>query len=654
MKHPQPLVLAAALSVAVISWWWQPAAALAQTADGPTNQSASQPADQNDGQLLFSDDFDDGDVSDWQVVRNRQWSHPDRVCQAGDQPAKWQLLNDAFGIEINGPGCVTEITPDGLDLSQAPAYRLEFVWQLSDSIEMDRNIAFAWQDSDNWYGYKLFGQRILLQKVVDGKALPVANDQTRFPFVADRNYQVAIEVKPGLTRLFIDGNQVLESADTAPFIEGPRTIALQASSGAVQHSSSFFDDITVRRLAVTQNVELGVEHLIQTRGEWAEAEYDTALSWYQSVGGQSGTFFHWACNLMSQTMILRYHGLDQLPGGQPLTPLSLNQWYIDNGGYYRRTGLIIPSIIADLTAATHAERGTPKFEQQKVTANIFQTAATEILAGRPVIMEVGGFNGGSHFLVADGVTADGNDLILKDPGYPWRDRFSKVTTGLKSVRVFQPSLTDLSYVEVLVSGGVVIESAGEQVGQGTSTLHSIEAIDSATLSPLVTVFELPRPDKNQLDVQLTAPQSQLHTITVITHTADGQRSSADQQLELGPEPKLVPISLEPALADPGPEPGPEPMPSPEPGPQQPTVTFDSFRQEIDTMLDQHGIKRQRMAGTLKFLANLAEQAQHQRDRRRFLGVVRQLLRPFNYQIEPWARRHLRQQLLELTHSLRSP
>src|SRR5690554_6246667 len=78
---------------------------------------AESSSDPPDLQLIFSDDFADGEFSNWQVRRNAQWQQPTLPCMNQDQPAAWEIVDGRLGITIDGShGCSTEITPQSIEL----------------------------------------------------------------------------------------------------------------------------------------------------------------------------------------------------------------------------------------------------------------------------------------------------------------------------------------------------------------------------------------------------------------------------------------------------------------------------------------------------------------------------------------------------------
>ena len=64
-----------------------------------------------DAVVLFQDDFNDGDASDWIVARNMQWNNQSESCYFNGQPANWQVVDGKYGIVIDGKPCVTESMP---------------------------------------------------------------------------------------------------------------------------------------------------------------------------------------------------------------------------------------------------------------------------------------------------------------------------------------------------------------------------------------------------------------------------------------------------------------------------------------------------------------------------------------------------------------
>ncbi|MGI8420259.1 MAG: hypothetical protein ACR2LN_06500 [Candidatus Levyibacteriota bacterium] len=73
--------------------------------------------------VLFHDDFNDNDISDWQVAQNSQIDNPFQPCLYNGTKANWQVVDGRTGININGPACITFMTPSSFKLPDNINYR---------------------------------------------------------------------------------------------------------------------------------------------------------------------------------------------------------------------------------------------------------------------------------------------------------------------------------------------------------------------------------------------------------------------------------------------------------------------------------------------------------------------------------------------------
>jgi hypothetical protein len=391
-------------------------------------------------QTVFSDNFDDGDISNWTVVRNARLYEKTEPCMNGGVPAAWHVKNGRAGIEIDSPPCETEIVPSNFQLGDK-GYTYEVDWFMAETMEMDRNLLFLWQDPKNWYDIKIYGNSVLIQKVINGQSMELENDYMPYPFEANKSYHFKITMSENhLITVEINGKVLMTSRDYAPYIEGYRTAGLQASVGANRRSVNYFDNWQVTNHGVTPTpsptpVPISMPHFKQTDPNWASQIYDHATKW-----SSNPTISRWGCALSSAAMILRYHGINQLPGGIELNPRTLNTWLQTQPDGYIGEGLVNWVALGRLTQQMSSVLGTPKLEYTRINTNLIAAAVSELEALKPVILQIPG-----HFLVGSGVTSDKQDLQIKDPAYA-HTLLSQHSQPLQSVRAFQPSHTDLSYI----------------------------------------------------------------------------------------------------------------------------------------------------------------------------------------------------------------
>lgn len=455
------------------------------------------------GSPIFTDSFDDGDISDWTVQRNIQYRNPNRPCMNGSQPAEWQVVDGRAGIVIDGPWCTTEITPPNVVLAEDEGFVYEFDWWFGQSITMDRNVVFLWQADNRWYDLKILNHEIMMQKLVDDH-YSLAVSEVAFPFQPNQSYHFEVRYTPDQRIIVsIDGQQVFDLQDEAPFMAGPRTIGLQASVGAISRSVSFFDNLVVSLLP-TESDLLSMIHFWQTDDQWKDDEYDTATEW-----SDTPTIGRWGCAMTSMAMILQYHGISELPDGSYLDPKTLNAWLIDQPDGYVGSGLLNWQAVTRLTQEMSPVLNTPKLEYGRSSGSETTLAATEIQAKKPVILQIPG-----HFLVSHGVLPGGNgenpDLAILDPSYRY-NKLSEHEVDLLSTRTFQPSQTDLSYLLLVHDPEVQVQlqqadgSAIENVETFSEQLRD-PSPGSDRLSPLKVVTQLAKPESGQYQVLVSQPE----------------------------------------------------------------------------------------------------------------------------------------------------
>ena len=385
-------------------------------------------------QILFSDNFDDGNFDDWTIVRNQQLHHPEKPCFNGIHLAQWEITAGKLGITLDGNPCVTELLPHNLDLTAVDNFEFEFDWYFPTSIHMDRNVLIMWQDADNWYDLHVFDEKIIIQKVINGKLVSLYDNWGEFSFAANNNYHFKITVADQFISVWIDDQQIIKTLDQPPLLIGPITLGLQASMGSVSHSASYFDNLIVYSQPQLDGKKLKVPLFKQSDSSWKNHEYDHAQTWSKKY-----TIRRWGCALTSAAMILNYHGIDQLPNGRTLDPAKLNAWLKNQPDGYIGQGLLNWIAITRLTKLMNSQLETPTLEYSWSKGSII-SVIKKIDQDQPVVLQLPG-----HFLVAAGYTPDKTDLHIKDPAYSY-NLFSRHQTEMLSMRSFTPSQTDLSYL----------------------------------------------------------------------------------------------------------------------------------------------------------------------------------------------------------------
>ena len=470
-------------------------------------------------QVLMTDNFDDGDFSDWTVMRNSQHHHPQEPCFDGGEPAVWKIAEGRLGITINGSPCTTEIVPHNLDLAEVDDYEFEFEWSFPVSTHMDRNVLIKWQDAENWYGLHIVDDKLIIQKVIAGQLASVYNNWGYYQFAADQSYQFKISVVNDLITIGVDDQQIIQVIDRPPFINGYQTIGLQASSGSIFKSSSWFDNLVVTSLDQVGQKKLGVPLYKQHDSSWKNVEYDRAQEWAETI-----TIARWGCALTSATMILDYYHIEQLPTGKKLDPAKLNAWLKNEPDGFIGEGLVNWLAISRLTRMMSDELETPVLEYQWLGKEIEQ-AITKIDQDQPVILQLPG-----HFLVADGYNALQTDLFIKDPAYNYQ-LLSQHQTELSSVRSFKPSQTDLSYLLIVhdpETKVTLIDESGHLPAELKIYSEYIDDFESEEQTKISIIQSLAKPAQGNYLLKIANDENR--KVEIYTYNTEGEVTVLTQEI----------------------------------------------------------------------------------------------------------------------------
>lgn len=206
-----------------------------------------------DAVVFFQDNFNNDSAEKWEVARSVQYGNLNKPCYFEEAPAEWRIIDKRLGIKIDGPSCVTEITPqDKFWNSSWNNYIFES--DINVSVGVDANIAFRYSGSPNfnWYGYhfEYWGwydpiySKIVLQNVLNTN---IYQNAVFYDLKYNKTYHLKIVVDGEHIQLFIDGVSTLDYPDAGGRFRTGK-IALQASVGSVSKSEVWFDNVKVTSL----------------------------------------------------------------------------------------------------------------------------------------------------------------------------------------------------------------------------------------------------------------------------------------------------------------------------------------------------------------------------------------------------------------------
>lgn len=533
--------------------------------------------------VLFEDNFDDNDISDWTVIRNMQWDNKTATCLYYTSIANWTTNDGKVGIKIYGPGCITELIPTNFKLGNVSSYTFEVDMEYRGSAFEDRNILFKYLNADNWYDLHFYGTTLYVHKRIDNV---IYEEPFTFEFGENGWYHIRIEFSNKLIITYINNIKVSEVIDNEPYFTGG-TIGLQASVGASPLSEVFFDNVVVSSQGnntidtptptptdiinptpseipaftptPTASVDipvLKVPYFNQNSSPWGTEEYDHA----NDLGFPETDFERWGCAVTSIAMIMRYNNLNSLPDGKKIDPGSLNEWlknqvndtgqgkgYLtgtdgNNEAYSYLNWPIIGSLSKEIYNAgkSHYALTYNRADLFKDISKLDDLLQYKIPGIIHVTSKVGLQNQIGHFIVAKGKIK--NIYSTNDP--EWNSpTLADFNNSYDQLDYYVPSHTNLSYIVLVVNKDVellVTDPHSKKTGKtaNSSTIYNeIENASYTKLNPIinpdtsdsgqslgtgVNEFLLPTPENGTYRVELTSNANKKYTLNVATFKKDGK------------------------------------------------------------------------------------------------------------------------------------
>lgn len=451
-------------------------------------------------EYTFSDNFNDGNIEDWTVVRNN--------CQSD-----WLPYDGKYGIEIN-IGCVTETLPNSLLINDGISYRYEVDMLMKNSVDMDRNFVFKYLDQQNWYGIHTYKNNVYLHKVVNGNEYFLDNWHTYFNFEPDATYNFKVEIHYNhFYKIYINDNLQAIVPDKTPFFSNHKA-GLQASAGGAPSSNVWFDNFAITEIVEASPsptptnspspsptpsptaspttsptvlpsptyISFDVPSLKQYSLPWKNVNYDHI----------KGTINEYGCALTSAAMVLQYYGHD-------ITPDKLNTWLKNQPDGYLRNGLVNWLAISRFTKEKDSIT-SPTLEYLRLEPTN-ENLINEIINKRPVILKEPG-----HFVVAKGQTSD--SFSINDPGYESRNDLTYYGNKFLAINSYIPTHSDLSYIMMVIdsnknvtikdSFGNIVD-AQEYIEEPITNLSSPDKKSGDSIK--IIILPKPKADNYKMEVQ---------------------------------------------------------------------------------------------------------------------------------------------------------
>lgn len=451
--------------------------------------------------VVFEDDFS-SELNKWELTRGGY--------------SIWSVADGKLHAKVLTSFTISELVPTNQywdDSWRNIEYQLEY----TPIAGVDKNISFGYKNIDKWYEIHFVSSFFEVVKVENGAL--VWSKKSDYSLINNKTYTLNLVFQNGNIEVYVDSEQIFKDFDPNFTENDYGKIGLKVGTGAVYSTQVIFDNVVVYDLDQSPDSEL-MPHFMQTDESWGDSEYDSATKW-----SDQPTIARWGCALSSMAMILRNYQINTLPSGETIDPKTLNEWLKSQPDGYWGNGLLNWLAVTRLTKQLSTPEGTPALEYTKETGeNLIDTALVSVEDKKPVILEIPG-----HFLVGDGMTADGLDLQIKDPAYSFSN-FSQHQQPLKSVRLFHPSHTDLSHIAIGIppqlTGQLVTPSGKiiqfDQIEYLNNYLGSNLLPDQSTSG--LKIVELPKPELGEYQLWLSQEKFGQFQATIFTYDLDGNVS----------------------------------------------------------------------------------------------------------------------------------
>src|SRR5260221_4407738 len=161
--------------------------------------------------ILFQDNFDSGNANNWII----------------DGSPGWQVISGEYGIHLE-PGLSNTYPSNSVWSNSWNNY--DFQVDFRGVYGTDKNIAFRYNDSNNFYEIHHSGGTIHLEKHASTGNSGLSS--ISYPLSNGITYHVEIKANGNNIQVTIDGNPIFNITDnTNPILQG--RIALRAGTGAV-------------------------------------------------------------------------------------------------------------------------------------------------------------------------------------------------------------------------------------------------------------------------------------------------------------------------------------------------------------------------------------------------------------------------------------
>lgn len=474
--------------------------------------------------ILFSDDFESGNTSNWIVI--------------GDPG--WNIQSGKYGIHLE-PGVSNSVPSD--EKWNSNWEDLIFKVDLIGISGTDKNLIFRFIDDSNFYSIHHTGDYIYFEKFINNNGYQLA-PRIYYPLENNIEYYFKVEINGDRLKVFENNNLLFNIEDNTEPKWHNGKIGLRVGTGGVSPTEVWFDNIVVEELftstptptpistmtpiptpiptpfpTLTPNPtptstplsNLNVEDIKQFSLPWKNEIYDQATKW-----SQNPTIERWGCALTSATMILRYYGHNVWPN-------TLNNWLKTQSDGYIRNGLLNWLAVSRYTFLNKSSVALV-LEYRRLPANL-DTLINELRAGYPAILKVP-----NHFVVVKSQLS--STFGINDPAFTSRTTLASYGDLFETFNSYHPSFTDLSYILLIVDSNInlkIFNTANQEIdGYFFNESPLKDDLDGNLSGNNLNIFLYPTPQIGNYKIEVSGP-STLYTLDSYLYDQKGDVNQLSQK-----------------------------------------------------------------------------------------------------------------------------
>lgn len=415
-------------------------------------------------QKTFTDDFSTN-LNKWELI-NGSWAY-------------WQINNQSLYATISQSRKLSTIVPKNEFWQEMEEYKVDFIFKVFDNT--DKNFVIGMRDASNFYDFHFYNNQLIVEDIRNGASLHSVN----IPFVLElnKNYLIHILYSKEKIELLIDDKKVFQTDQFwLPPLYGGK-FGLKVSTGSVASSRVYFDQIEIKEID-SKNVLFKQNDI-----SWGTEIYDHADDW-----SEHPDISNWGCALTSIAMLLRAYGYYSLPNDNKLNPSSLNQWLLEQDDGYIANGLVNWLAISRLSKILSDESNN---ELPKLEFNYFKSNEEETLLNLQENLSIGVgqiATDGKHFFLVNKYLSELHEFVIKDPLYE-QELLSQKSEPIESLRIFTPSMTDLSYLMIVLPKefSFILNNETGNILETINFTEQIETIDE-TMGSEYQIIYYPKPN----------------------------------------------------------------------------------------------------------------------------------------------------------------